>query len=71
LRVEVAKPPEGKPLDVRVGRLIARGVEGVGLVVAVDSVATAEGQRRHGLRVGAKRPEGAPHDLVAGHGDTS
>ena len=71
LCVEVAEPPESEPLDVRVGRLIARRVEGVGLVVAVDSVATAEAQRRHGLRVDAKRLEGAPYDLVACHGDTS
>jgi len=71
LCVEVAEPPEGESLDVRVSRVIARGVEGLGVVVAVDCIATAEGQRRHGFRIGAKRLEGAPHDLVGRDGDTS
>ena len=71
LCVEVAEPPESEPLDVRVGRLIAGGVEGLGLVVAVDGVATAKGQWRHGFHVCATCLEGAPDDLVACHGDTS
>src|SRR5262249_14834480 len=69
--VEVAEPPEREALEVRVGRLIARRVERLGLVVAVDGTAAAEAQRRRYVRVGTKHVEGLAHDLIGRDGGLS
>jgi hypothetical protein len=69
LRVEIPKPPEREALDVGVGRLIARRVERLGLVVAVHCASATEAQRRGRVRVGAKHLEGLAHDLVGRDGE--
>jgi hypothetical protein len=50
-------------------RIIARGLDGLRVVVTVDRIATAARQRRRG--VGAKHLEGAAHDLAGRDDDTA
>src|SRR4029450_7052448 len=64
LHVQVDEPPESEALEIGVGGFVAGRVEGLGFVIAVDGITTAEAQGRRHIGVGPKRLEGRAHDLV-------
>jgi len=52
--VQITNRPEGKCFEVCVGRLVLNGIEWDRQLVAIDSVGSAQRERRGGERVGAE-----------------